>query len=156
LTLNISQTATDTAIVTIEGEYETALNVLCAQLRHDLFAIAKFLFIHYNSLHIRRIEKNCFMRSFLMRATHSILSCCVAACIVQTSTARPRLLVTLISNLRSSSLFTTSRSPTWFICTRPQHNLHSFTRSLCHAILQSVKITKTETVKKSVGTKIQL
>ena len=70
------------------------------------------------------MEKNCLMRSFLMRVTHSVLICRVEACIVQTSTARPRLLVTLISNLRSSSLFTTSRSPTWFIWT---DNLNSCT-----------------------------
>jgi len=62
------------------------------------------------------MEKNCLISSFLIRATHWVLRGCVAACMVQTSMARPRLLLTLISNLRSSSLFTTSRRHTWFIC----------------------------------------
>ena len=36
LTLNISQTATDTALVTIEGEYETALKLLNGTGFNDL------------------------------------------------------------------------------------------------------------------------
>jgi len=36
LTLNMSQTATDTAIVTIEGEYETALKLLNGTDFNDL------------------------------------------------------------------------------------------------------------------------
>jgi len=35
-TLNISQTATDTAIVTIEGEYETALKLLNGTSFNDI------------------------------------------------------------------------------------------------------------------------
>jgi len=81
-------------------------------------------------VYVRRMEKNCFISSFLMRATHSVLSCCVAACIVHTSTARPRLLVTVTSNLRSSSLFTTSRRPTWFICTPPPSSNDNYKTAL--------------------------
>ena len=81
-------------------------------------------------VYVRRMEKNCFISSFLMRATHSVLSCCVAACIVHTSTARPRLLVTVTSNRRSSSLFTTSRRPTWFICTPPPSSNDNYKTAL--------------------------
>ena len=55
LTLNIFEMAKDTVIVTMDGEQDfqghdvaiglDALDVLCAQLTRDLFAIAKFLLL---------------------------------------------------------------------------------------------------------------
>jgi len=105
-------------------------------------------------VYVRRMEKNCFISSFLMRATHSVLSCCVAACIVHTSTARPRLLVTVTSNRRSSSLFTTSRRPTWFIC---HHQATTTTKlpSLRIEVLPTALWTETQTLTLTFDAMIQ-